>query len=51
MLSAEDVELVMRISGADQVMPLQQMVDSNWPLIDRGSCRRRAEADAASRRP
>ena len=30
-LAAEDVELVMRISGADQVMPLQQMVDSTGP--------------------
>jgi Xaa-Pro aminopeptidase len=32
-LSAEDADLVMRISGADQVLPLQQMVDTNWPLI------------------
>jgi Xaa-Pro aminopeptidase len=31
-LSAEDAELVKRISGADQVLPLQQMVDTNWPL-------------------
>ena len=32
-LSAEDADLVMRISGADQVKPLQQMVDTNWPLV------------------
>src|SRR4029453_15771532 len=31
-LSAEDVDLVKRISGADQVLPLQQMGDTNWPL-------------------
>jgi Xaa-Pro aminopeptidase len=35
-LAAEDVELVMRISGADQVLPLQQMVDTNWPLTTAG---------------
>jgi Xaa-Pro aminopeptidase len=32
-LSAEDADLVMRISGVDQVLPLQRMVDTNWPLI------------------
>src|SRR5262245_58341394 len=32
-LSAEDGALVMRISGADQVLALQQMVDTNWPLV------------------
>src|SRR5262245_25636492 len=32
-LSAEDVDLVKRISGADQVLPLQQMVETNWPLV------------------
>jgi Xaa-Pro aminopeptidase len=32
-LSAEDADLVMRISGVDQVRPLSQMVDTNWPLI------------------
>src|SRR5262245_46397250 len=32
-LSAEDVELVKRISGADQILPLQQMVETNWPLV------------------
>src|SRR5262245_57057519 len=32
-LSAEDVDLARRISGADQVLPLQQMVETNWPLV------------------
>jgi Xaa-Pro aminopeptidase len=32
-LSAEDADLVMRISGVDQVLPVQQMVGSNWPVI------------------
>ena len=32
-LSAEDVDLVKRISGVDEVRPLQEMVGSNWPLI------------------
>src|SRR5262245_5600189 len=32
-LSAEDVDLVKRISGADQVLSLQQMVETNWPLV------------------
>jgi Xaa-Pro aminopeptidase len=32
-LSAEDADLVMRISGADQVLPLQQMADASWPLM------------------
>ncbi len=32
-LSAEDADLVRRISGVDEVKPLQQMVDTNWPLI------------------
>ena len=36
-LSAEDAELVKRISGADQVLPLPQMVDTNWPLIAAGA--------------
>jgi Xaa-Pro aminopeptidase len=31
-LSAEDVDLVMRTSGADQVLPVDQMVGSSWPL-------------------
>ena len=35
-LSAEDSELVMRISGVDQVLSLQQMVGTNWPLIATG---------------
>src|SRR5262245_37143155 len=36
-LSAEDAELVKSISGADEVKPLQQMVDTNWPLIGTAS--------------
>ena len=32
-LSAEDVDLVKRVSGVDEVRPLQEMVGSNWPLI------------------
>ena len=35
-LSAEDGELVMRISGVDQVLSLQQMVGTNWPLVATG---------------
>jgi Xaa-Pro aminopeptidase len=36
-LSAEDADLVMRISGADQVLSLQQMVDTSWPVIATGA--------------
>src|SRR5687768_17951509 len=32
-LSAEDVELVKRLSGADDVKPLREMVATNWPLV------------------
>ena len=32
-LSAEDAELVKRISGVDDVRPVQEMVGSNWPLV------------------
>jgi Xaa-Pro aminopeptidase len=32
-LSAEDADLVKRISGVDDVRPVQEMVGSNWPLI------------------
>lgn len=35
-LSAEDAELVRRISGVDQVLPLEQMVSTNWPVIATG---------------
>ena len=35
-LSAEDADLVMRISGVDQVLPVQQMVGTNWPVIPTG---------------
>jgi len=31
-LSADDVELVKRISGADEVKPLTEMAGNNWPL-------------------
>jgi Xaa-Pro aminopeptidase len=36
-LSAEDRELVMRISGADEVLALQEMSSGNWPLISTGA--------------
>ena len=32
-LSAEDGDLVRKISGVDDVQPLQQMVDTNWPVV------------------
>jgi Xaa-Pro aminopeptidase len=32
-LSAEDTDLVTRISGVDEVKPLSEMVNTNWPLI------------------
>src|SRR5688572_26074095 len=32
-LSAEDVELVKRLSGADDVKPVPEMVATNWPLV------------------
>jgi len=32
-LSAEDAELVKRISGADDVKPVREMVATNWPLV------------------
>jgi Xaa-Pro aminopeptidase len=32
-LSAEDGDLVRKISGVDDVKPLQQMVDTNWPVV------------------
>jgi Xaa-Pro aminopeptidase len=32
-LSAEDADLVMRISGVDQVLAVDQMVGTNWPLV------------------
>jgi Xaa-Pro aminopeptidase len=31
-LSAEDVDLVKRISGVDEAKPLAQMIETNWPL-------------------
>lgn len=44
-LSAEDVELVKRISGADDVRPLRDMVATNWPLVSLPG----AEPDGARR--
>src|SRR5687767_750680 len=35
-LSAEDAELVKRITGVDQVLPLGEMVGTNWPLAPTG---------------
>ena len=35
-LAAEDVDLVKKISGVDEVQPLERMVERNWPLIDGG---------------
>lgn len=32
-LSAEDADLVARISGVDQVRPLPEMTGTNWPVI------------------
>jgi Xaa-Pro aminopeptidase len=36
-LSAEDADLVMRVSGVDRVRPVQQMIDTNWPLVATGN--------------
>lgn len=35
-LSAEDAELVKRITGVDHVQPLTQMTGTNWPLVESG---------------
>ncbi|MGB2717680.1 MAG: aminopeptidase P family protein [Vicinamibacterales bacterium] len=35
-LSAEDVDLVKRISGVDDVRPVTEMVGTNWPLVQAG---------------
>jgi Xaa-Pro aminopeptidase len=35
-LSAEDVELVKRVSGVDEVRPLSDMAGTNWPLVPTG---------------
>ena len=45
-LSAEDADLVMRISGVDQVLPVQEMVGTNWPVIQAAA----AGAPPAARR-
>ena len=36
-LSAEDIELVRRISGVDEVKPLQEMTAANWPMAPSGA--------------
>jgi Xaa-Pro aminopeptidase len=36
-LSAEDVDLVKRISGVDEVRPLTAMVGVNWPVVATGA--------------
>jgi Xaa-Pro aminopeptidase len=36
-LSAEDADRVMRVSGADQVMPLSEMAGGGWPLVAAGA--------------
>jgi Xaa-Pro aminopeptidase len=36
-LAAEDVDLVRRISGADEVRPLGEMADPTWPLTAGGT--------------
>jgi Xaa-Pro aminopeptidase len=38
-LSAEDVDLVKRISGVDDVRPVTEMVGTNWPLVQEGGGR------------
>jgi Xaa-Pro aminopeptidase len=35
-LSADDVDLVKRISGVDEVKPLAEMIGTNWPLGSTG---------------
>jgi Xaa-Pro aminopeptidase len=36
-LSAEDVDLVKRISGVDEVRPVSEMAGTNWPLVQASS--------------
>jgi Xaa-Pro aminopeptidase len=36
-LSAEDVDLVKRIAGVDDVQPLERMAGTNWPLVATGA--------------
>ena len=48
-LSAEDVELVKRVSGVDDVKPLRHMTGTNWPLVATGRAPA-AEAVVAGRR-
>ena len=50
-LSAEDVELVTRISGVDEVRPLQEMVGANWPLVSTAAPGTQARGGRGSRGP
>ena len=43
-LSAEDAELVSRISGVDEVKPLVEMTGSNWPLVSTSAAGTQARA-------
>ena len=46
-LSADDVDLVKRVSGADEVQPLQAMTAAGWPLAP-ATARPAADAAAAA---
>jgi Xaa-Pro aminopeptidase len=47
-LSAEDVDLVKRIAGVDQVKPVTEMTAGNWPLTPLASAGGRAGGGAAA---
>ena len=48
-LSADDVDLVKRISGADDVKPLTDMSGNNWPLVAIGSQGARGQGPGGGR--
>jgi Xaa-Pro aminopeptidase len=48
-LSADDVELVKRISGADEVKPLAEMSGTSWPLITAGAQGQRGQGPGGGR--
>src|SRR5262245_35061856 len=48
-LSADDVDLVKRISGADEVKPLTEMTGTNWPLVAAGPQGQRGQAPGGGR--
>ena len=51
-LSAEDVELVKRITGVDDVKPLADMIGTSWPLVlDSGDGRRSGRRGGRGPRP